>query len=839
MMRENMFRSALSVTIAASLAFSPLFAATSDKKFQLTIDNIMRGPALVGTEPSQVRWSGDSANIYFQWKQATDPLYKPLDTYVVNRDGSGLHKLTEDEARLAPPAVSDTNKDRTLSVFSQDGDIVIIENATGKRRQVTKTADAEINPRFLPDGHHISFMRTGNLFVLSLDNGDLEQMTDIRPAAAAPAAGATPAALGGGRRGDGQAATPPVGTPPVTPPPTGRAAAPTSGDQPPKGTESQEYLKKEQAEFFEVVRDRAKLKEETDARQKKLNPRKPYTLQARQTINQMQLSPDGKFVLAIVSESAASSKSSNVPSWITDSSYPEEIRGYIRVGDDVAQRRLTLINVATGEVKPVDHGLTGIPPPAISDGGGCGGRGGGGGFGPGGAGAAQAVHFSPDGTKAVFSSRSEDNKSCWIFALDPATAKARLLTEEHDKAWLGGPGGAQGWLGDNQTFYFTSERDGFNQLYEVSYDGGTPKQLTTGKFEVDRVELSRDKSLFYLTTSEGSFYERHLWSMPVAGGAKTRITKLPGMHALTLSPDEKYVADIYSYTNKPPELYVQPNQPMAAAAKLTTSPSPEFLDYPWLDTPIVEITTRDGAKLPGHFYKPANYRKGGPAVIFVHGAGYLQNVHKGWASSYYHEYMFHHLLMEHGYAVLDVDYRASKGYGRDWRTAVYRHMGGADLDDQVDAAKWLVSQQGVDAKRIGIYGGSYGGFITLMALFTQPDVFAAGAALRPVSDWALYNQGYTGNILNNPQKDAEAYKQSSPIFFADGLKGHLLIAHGMVDTNVNFVDTVRLVERLIELHKDNWELAVYPVEDHGFKEPASWTDEYKRIFKLFETTLKK
>jgi dipeptidyl aminopeptidase/acylaminoacyl peptidase len=200
--------------------------------------------------------------------------------------------------------------------------------------------------------------------------------------------------------------------------------------------------------------------------------------------------------------------------------------------------------------------------------------------------------------------------------------------------------------------------------------------------------------------------------------------------------------------------------------------------------------------------------------------------------------MFHHILMERGYVVIDVDYRGSAGYGRDWRTGIYRHMGGKDLDDQVDAAHWLVAQQGVDPKRIGIYGGSYGGFITLMAMFTQPDVFAAGAALRPVTDWAHYNHQYTANILNLPQKDIEAYKQSSPIYFAQGLKGALLICHGMVDTNVHFQDTVRLVERLIELRKENWNLAVYPVENHGFVEPVSWADEYKRILDLFEKNLR-
>jgi len=824
-----MFRSALGILLAYATAFAPLVSTAKsnpEPKFALTIENIMRGPNLVGTEPAQVRWSGDSAKIYFQWKRASDSENAPLDTYVVNRDGTDLRKLSDDEARLAPPFISDTNKDRTMSVFAQDGDIVVIENATGKRRQFTKTSDAETNPRFMPDGHHITFQRAGNLFLLSLDNGDLEQLTDIHPA---PAAGAAPAPAGAqgrggqGRGGQGGAAQ--------------AARAGNSESGPPKGTESQEYLKKEQAEFFEIVRDREKLQKENEEKQKKLNPRKPYALQAHQNLTGLELSPDGKYVFGVLTENAANTKPSNVPSWITDSSFPEELTGRPRVGDDLQQRHLLVINVVTGEAKRVDHEQVKTPAAQIEDGGACGGRagfGGGGGFG-----GQQTVSFSEDGSKAVFTARAQDNKTCWIFGLDPAAAKARVLFEDQDKAWLGGPGGGQGWLADNQNYFFTSERDGFNHLYEVPFEGGAPKQLTSGKYEVTRVELAHDKSHFYLTTSEGDLAEQNLWSLPVTGGEPERITKAIGMHQVTLSPDEKWIADIYSYVNKPPELYIQPNEPGAEAKRLTESPSPEFSEYHWLDTPIIHIPARDGAQVPAQIYKPANFRKGGPAVIFVHGAGYLQNVTKGWSSSYYHEYMFNQFLMQHGYLVLALDYRGSKGYGRDWRTAIYRHMGGTDLDDHVDAAKWLVATQGVDAKRIGIYGGSYGGFMTLMAMFTQPDVFAAGAALRPVSDWALYNQGYTGNILNQPQGDPEAYKQSSPIFFANGLKGALLICHGMVDTNVHFVDTVRLVERLIELHKDNWQLAVYPVEDHGFKEAASWTDEYKRIFNLFETNLKK
>jgi dipeptidyl aminopeptidase/acylaminoacyl peptidase len=226
----------------------------------------------------------------------------------------------------------------------------------------------------------------------------------------------------------------------------------------------------------------------------------------------------------------------------------------------------------------------------------------------------------------------------------------------------------------------------------------------------------------------------------------------------------------------------------------------------------------------------------GAAVIFVHGAGYLQNVHRGW-SSYSREYMFHHLLAERGFTVLDIDFRGSAGHGRDWRTAIYRHMGGKDLTDQVDGARWLARHEGVDPARVGIYGGSYGGFITLMALFTEPDHFAAGAALRAVTDWAHYNHWYTSRILNLPQGDTLAYRRSSPIYFAEGLRAPLLITHGMVDVNVHFQDVVRLAQRLIELEKTDWELAVYPVEDHGFQAPSSWTDQYRRILQLFERHL--
>jgi dipeptidyl aminopeptidase/acylaminoacyl peptidase len=776
----------------------PNGAQATPAKFNLTIDNIMRGPELVGYEANSVRWSADSQKIYFQWKQYNDSLDKNFDTYVVNRDGSGLRKLTEEEAKNAPPMFGDQSKDKKFTVVTDSGDVVLYDNATGQKKFITRTTEVESNPRLTSDQRRVSFTRSNNLYVMSLDGGSIEQLTDIR-SGAAPQQG---------------------------------------GPQPPrKGTDSQEFIKKEERDLLDIVKRRAQRREEDEERRKREEKRKPFFIQGRQAVGAMQLTPNGKYVIATITERAEESKNTIVPNYVTESAYTEDINARTKVGDIQGRARILILNTETGESKWLDHGLKQAVANPDSGEGEQQGQ------------AARANEprdrdvqlsqplWSEDGTKAILSVRSADNKDRWIMALDPESGKTRAIFTEHDDAWIGGPGAfTLGWLGDNQRIYFQSERDGYSHLYTVSYDGGQPKQLTSGKWEVTGVRLSEDKSRFFLTTSEVHPGERHLYSMSVEGGERVKITSMAGNNQTTISPDEKMIANLYSYSNKPTELYLMENRVGASATKVTTSPSPEFSTYEWIDPPIINFTARDGISVPARMYKPKNFKRGGPAVIFVHGAGYLQNVHRWW-SNYFREYMFHHLLMEHGYMVLDVDYRASAGYGRDWRTGIYRFMGGKDLDDQIDAAKWMVSEHGVDAKRIGIYGGSYGGFITLMALFTQPDVFAAGAALRPVTDWAHYNHPYTSNILNLPQSDVEAYRKSSPIYHAQGLKGALLICHGMVDVNVHFQDTVRLVQKLIELRKENWEAAMYPVEDHGFVEPSSWADEYKRIFKLFQQNL--
>ncbi|HEV2707146.1 MAG TPA: alpha/beta fold hydrolase [Pyrinomonadaceae bacterium] len=821
------------------------------RKFELTVDSIMRGPDLVGYPPSGVVWSQDSRRIYFRWKRAGEPRIKEMDTYVVEADGSNLRKLSEEERQNAPPASGELSKDKRLSVFTEDGDVFLYDHTTSTRRPLTRTTDAETNAHFTRDNRSVYFTRQNNLFLLSLEGGALTQLTDIRS--------------GGG----GGSAT---------------------GQQQQRGTESQEFIKKEERELLEAVRERAAQREEQEARRRRRETRKPFQIPGGQNVTNLSLSPDGKYVIATINEPASVAKNTIVPNYVTESAYTEDIPSRTKVGDVQGRSRMAVINVETGDAKWVEHGQRVEVAPVVQT------R-------TEGNATEQAarergtesgqtqqtqqqttaaqqqtqqqtqqqsqqqtqtqqqsqpprtqtettqqqardrdvqlfnLQWPEEGAGAVLMARAADNKDRWVLLLDPATARTRVLARIHDDAWVAGPGSfTLGWLGDNRTVYFQSERDGFSHLYTVSTEGGEPRQLTSGRFEVSDVRLSRDKTRFYFTSSEGSFFERHLYTMPVAGGERTRITNEAGDNDADISPDETRLAIIHSYSNVPPELYVALNQPRSTVRQVTTSPIDEFRSYQWVVPEIVNFKARDGATVYARLYRPRQPRAGAPAVLFVHGAGYLQNVHNWW-STYYREYMFHHLLAERGFYVLDIDYRGSAGYGRDWRTGIYRHMGGKDLTDHVDGVRYLVREHGVDARRIGIYGGSYGGFITLMAMFTEPNVFAAGAALRPVTDWAHYNHPYTSNILNLPQTDPEAYRRSSPIYFAEGLKGALLICHGMVDTNVHFQDTVRLVQRLIELRKENWELAVYPVEDHSFERAPSWADEYKRILKLFSEHL--
>jgi len=770
---------------------------------KLTVEKIMRDPKWIGSSPSNVSWSYDSKYVYFNWnpeKAIADSLY-----YI-----SGLNPVpqkTSYQQRQSLLRARDItyNSNRTNFVYDRDGDIFFADAKTGKERRITQTEDIESDPAFSFNDSKVVYTLNQNLYAWEIATGITVQLSNFQ-------------------RGN---------PPPKTPAKDNLNA-------------QEKWLTEDQLKNFEVLRSRKEKRDVSDS-MRKAQP-KNKTLKAIYTEDKnllgAQISPDGRYITYRLYK-PGKGKTTIVPNYVTESGFTEDIPGRTKVGAVQGTQDMYVFDTEKDSVLLVKaneiEGIKDIPaylkdypelykkklkdslsrPLSFSN-----------------------PTWSAKGTHAVVDVHAQDNKDRWLLLLDPGTGKTILLDRQHDDAWIGGPGigggfggSASGWIDEN-TFWFQSEASGYSHLYTIDVTTHEKKAITSGKFEIQDAQLSRDKKYCFISSNEVHPGEQQFYRLPVTGGRPERISGLTGANLVSVSPDEKQIAFLYSYSNKPWELYLQENKPGAVPKQVTNKAASEaFRSYAWKDPQIITITARDGASVYARLYKPAVSAPSKPAVIFVHGAGYLQNAHKWW-SSYFREYMFNNLLADNGYTVMDIDYRGSAGYGRDWRTGIYRFMGGKDLTDQVDAAKYLVDSLGIDARRIGLYGGSYGGFITLMALFTTPDVFAAGAALRPVTDWAQYNHGYTSNILNEPFTDSIAYHRSSPLYFANGLKGHLLICHGIVDTNVNFQDALKLSQRLIELGKDNWDIIGYPMEDHGFVEASSWTDEYKRIFKLFETNLK-
>lgn len=764
---------------------------------QLTVEKIMRDPKWIGSSPSGVNWTADG-KIQFGWNpdKAIDDSF-----YIYSLASTAPEKIRYNDAmRNMALANAVYNSNYTQRVYGYRGDIFLVDIKSGQTKAITQTEEMETSPKFIINDEWISFQRNQNVYAWHIASGTVKQLTNFVKAG-------------------------------------GFAARPDGGGAKASGQEP--WLVTQQLELFQVLRER---KAKRDARSAFLkNNREGESLKAIETgdknVQGMDVSANGRFVLYRLVQ-PSSGKQTIVPDYVTESGFTTDLNTRTKVGHPQGKFECWIFDREKNKefMIKVDSlpGITDLPDYMRTAGKTTG--------------KPRSVYFgsfswSPNGSIAVLDIRSQDNKDRWLMKLNPETLSLSLIDRQRDEAWIAGPGvsafGAKmGWI-NNDLFYFQSEASGYAHLYVVDIHTNQKKELTSGKYEVQDLVLSKTKKVFYLLTNEEHPGKQHWYKINIDGSGKQKITSMEGGHEVVMSPDEKYIAYRYSYMNKPWELYVQENKPGATPKQLTNKAiSEEFKQYPWREAKLITIPAADGAQIYARLYEPAGEKKNKAAVIFVHGAGYLQNAHFWW-SSYFREYMFHNLLVDKGYTVLDIDYRGSAGYGRDWRTGIYRHMGGKDLSDHVDAARFLKEKLGVDEKRIGIYGGSYGGFITLMGLFTTPDVFQAGAALRPVTDWAHYNHGYTSNILNEPMNDSLSYARSSPINFASGLKNHLLICHGMVDVNVHFQDVVRLSQKLIELGKDNWELAVYPMEDHGFVEPSSWTDEYKRILKLFDKKLLK
>lgn len=772
----------------------------SQDKPQLYLSRIMEGENFVGYLPENIQWSEDGKSIYFTWNPEKE-LIRSL--YKINVKGLEPVKVSPEEMKGVPPTEGDYSRDFNQKVYSKNGDIFLFNVKSGEILQITNTLKNEINPVFTADEKKIIYRTGKNLYSWMIDKGNTSQLTNFS------------------------------------------SNKPEKEDQ---LTDREKWLEEEELDLFEVLSTRKEKRQNQEERDESLKDDRPAEINIHgKRLLSLNLSPDQKYAVFCLSNSPDKKYSTEVPDYVTESGYIKQLNARPKVGSPQPANDLGIYDLIYDTVYYIDPkqipGIYDKPlflkeyipdDSSFID---------------------QYDHprkifylqpvFNEKGDRAILVIRSQDNKDRWIMLLNMHQGTLSLLDRQRDEAWISGPGigiwntetGNIGWLEDDVSIWFQSEESGYSHLYAVNTLTGEKKQLTRGSWEIYEAALSKDKKYFYLTANMGGPAERYFYRMSLADGTLVRYMKEPGKYEVKISPDEKMLAVRYSYSNKPWELYLMPNKPGARLQQVTHSTTQPFDRYPWRDPEIVHFEAKDGEQVPARLYRPDQPMDGGPAIIFVHGAGYLQNVHHWW-SQYYHEYMFHNFLSDHGYTVLDIDYRGSEGYGRDWRTSIYRHMGGKDLSDQVDGARYLIENLKVDPERIGIYGGSYGGFITIFAMFKHGDVFKCGAALRSVTDWAHYNQEYTSNILNTPVVDSLAYKRSSPIYYADGLQGELLMLHGVIDTNVQFQDVVRLSQKLIELGKENWNLAVFPLEDHSFKESSSWADEYRRIFDLFERNLK-
>lgn len=823
-------------------AGSPTPAApAAETPADLTLEKIMADPDWIGAPVQDAYWSVDGRAAYYSLKRSGSPI---VDLHRVEIAGRVDQVVGADAMASADgPPVFD--RQGRHAAFVRNGDVFMRDVASGRLTQITRTPQQASSPQFSPDGR-LSFRVDHDWYVY-----------DPRSAITALAA--------------------------VLKLEKDPGAAPKPDDL--RDTQLRVFstLKKLHDEK-ETLRRHADDLQRNDVTRSAL----PFYLGEDVTIVDTSLSPDAHWLAVVTApKSAAVGLEGKLTRYVTESGYEEFDKERVRVGrNPPARQSLLLLNLKDHTVHPLSvdslpgmhddplaaireendgRDRSGAPPDGYRPGQAGGESGaedgesgeksppnesrdgprGGGRDKPRGVlfkpvdpdGGAGGLSWSRDGGQLAVQMRSIDNKDRWLATVDFDRYSLILQHRLTDAAWIGWNFNEFGWLNDNRTLWYESEESGFAHLYIKTPDAA-PRALTQGRFETASPELSLDGRWFYLLCNAEAPYAYDVYRVPSNGGALQRVSRFRDVVNFKLARDGTRLLVTHSSSYVPSQLAVIGAGGADAPRELTDTRTQEYRSISWIAPQIVEIpSSHVHGVIYAKLYLADTPTVGSrPAVVFVHGAGYTQDVHLRFPY-YFREQMYNNLLARRGYAVIDLDYRASQGYGREWRTAIYRQMGHPELEDLLDGKQWLIEHAAVDPKRVGIYGGSYGGFMTLMALFRAPGEFAAGAALRPVTDWMQYYDDYTSDILNDPQLDPIAYARSSPIEFAAGLKDALLICHGVIDDNVLFEDSMRLYQRLIELHKDNFTIAPYPLDRHGFTNADSWLDEYKRIDRLFSEYL--
>ena len=789
--------------VASEIAATPALGQASSTT--ISLEKIMSDPDWFGRSPESWYWGDDSITVFYQQKRQGNPLRDLVQKKLSSQGNGELVKLAQMHVFADKNAV--LNNAGSHEAYAFEGNVFIKELASGKVQQITYTSAVESSVMFLTNGN-VAYRVDNVFYAHDMSSQKIIELANLKM---------------------------------------------TDGEKPTIASPS--YIANEQHELIDYIALQQRNKDLRAEQKRQLRVKNSTVTQTNfylgkdNEVVHASLSPTGdKLIVSIAPDKSAGIDSDIMPNYIAGDGHIKAKKVRARVADnrqyaeqlyllDLSQGTKALLSYESlpgfdedvlASVRKENYARAGKTYKSHKS--------------------ARNIHvmqawepiqWQKNGTQVAIMLEAWDNKDRWITTID--FDRKTLISQHrlHDDAWVNYSFNEMGWLHNSNSLYYLSEETGYAHLYVKALDGKATA-LTTGEFEVNDLTVSADEQNIYFQANKKHPGIYEIYKVNVQSANITALTDLGGKNDYALSPDEGKLLIEHSKITMPPELYVKDIASNAEAIRLTHTVSEEFLAMPWAAPNVVAIASSHQERpIYSKIYLPKGYDQSetkNRAVMFSHGAGYLQNSHLGW-SGYFREYMFHSMLVQQGYVVIDMDYRASKGYGRDWRTAIYRHMGKPEVQDMRDGVNWLVENANVDAKRVGTYGGSYGGFLTLMSMFTDPELFQSGSALRLVSDWAYYNHGYTSNILNTPADDAIAYERSSPIYFAEGLEKPLLINAPMVDDNVFFQDTVRLVQRLIELEKQDFETAIYPVEPHGFIQPSSWLNEYRRIYKLFENTL--
>jgi dipeptidyl aminopeptidase/acylaminoacyl peptidase len=568
------------------LLFIPVFFIYFSSVFgqvPLSVEYIMRDPAWMGTFPSSIRWSEDSQKIYFQYNLDKDPA-DSLYSIAIKRLGNPA-KVKWSEEKILGERGSNYSKDRSFRIFKEDRKLLLEEMKSGKVSTILGWHSDFSNPTILANENEIAFNSSNNIYVLDRRTKAVKKVTQISTSSA----------------------------------PTPKSAS--SNDTTP------EFLEAENLALLQVVAEREEKAKLQKAYRKSIadEDEKEFTYytSGKNPVG-LQLSPDGRYA-TFSNYKTETTKPTKVPNYVAASGYTENLNSRSKVGTKPTKTEIGIYDLQRDTIYFISKSnLDGIKdlPDYVKD------------YpdkaweekerevifaGP---------FFSPDGKNAVIQVRSVDNKDRWIAKVELNSGALETLDRQRDEAWISGPGigysfspGTFGWLPDNEYIYFQSEETGYSHLYLLNVTTGAKKVLTSGNYEVFDPFISKDNKSWYLTTSEVDPGERHFYRMPLMGGKMEKLTTLTGNNEVSLSPDEKKLAVLYSYSNKPEEIYLQDNKVGAAPTQVTFGQSEEFKAYNWRDPQLVRFTAEDGAQVPARLYSPDPAKNNGAAVIFVHGAG--------------------------------------------------------------------------------------------------------------------------------------------------------------------------------------------------------------------------